>query len=122
MSLCEYNAWLDNILGVRCVLPAILSLLFGSAWHCVKRYLAAAGTAQLLSGYNPATWMLEVTGGAMATLTPANANVDWPATYLASQLCQANATKAEALIEQVSCSTPGTSKLAIVASGGYSPC
>jgi hypothetical protein len=46
--------------------------------------------------------MLEVTGGAMATLTPANANVDWPATYLASQLCQANATKAEALIEQVS--------------------
>jgi hypothetical protein len=65
--------------------------------------MAAAGTAKLLSGYNPATWMLEVTGGAMATLTPANASVDWPATYLASQLCQANATKAEALIEQVSC-------------------
>lgn len=45
--------------------------------------------------------MLEVTGGAMATLTPANAGVDWPATYLASALFQANATKAEALIEQV---------------------
>ena len=61
-----------------------------------------AGTAKLQCGYNPATWMLEVTGGAMATLTPANAGVDWPATYMASALCQANATKAEALIEQVS--------------------
>jgi hypothetical protein len=65
-------------------------------------FCGTAGTAKLLPGYNPATWMLEVTGGAMATLTPANASVDWPATHLASGLCQANASKAEALIEQVS--------------------
>jgi hypothetical protein len=70
--------------------------------YCIILYLYAAGTAKLQAGYNPATWMLEVTGGAMATLTPANNSVDWPATYLASSLCQANATKAEALIEQVS--------------------
>jgi hypothetical protein len=59
------------------------------------------GTAKLQPGYNPATWMLEVTGGAVATLTPANAGVDWPATYLVSALCQANAAKAEALVKQV---------------------
>ncbi|WIA20601.1 hypothetical protein OEZ85_004985 [Tetradesmus obliquus] len=80
------------------------------------------GTAKLQCGYNPATWMLEVTGGAMATLTPANAGMDWPATYLASALCQANATQAEALIEQGlrTSSLPGSTtltKLAAEASG-----
>lgn len=67
---------------------------------CVLR-TAPAGTAKLIPGYNPATWMLEVTGGAMATLTPANQNVDWPATYQASALYQANEATAQALIEQV---------------------
>jgi hypothetical protein len=35
------------------------------------------GTAKLPPGYNPATWMLEVTGGALATLVAANSNVNW---------------------------------------------
>ena len=30
--------------------------------------LCLSGTPELPSGYNPATWMLEVTGGSMATL------------------------------------------------------
>lgn len=45
--------------------------------------------------------MLEVTGGAMATMTPANMNVDWPATYLASELCKHNLQQAEELVQQV---------------------
>jgi hypothetical protein len=35
----------------------------------------AAGTTPIKAGYNPATWMLEVTGGSMATTATAN-NVD----------------------------------------------
>lgn len=67
----------------------------------LQHYLESVpGTAKLMPGYNPATWMLEVTGGALATLTPANTNVDWPATYLASGLCVDNENKALALIEQ----------------------
>jgi hypothetical protein len=34
-----------------------------------------AGTTRIKAGYNPATWMLEVTGGSMATTVAAN-NVD----------------------------------------------
>lgn len=46
--------------------------------------------------------MLEVTGGAMATLIPANSSVDWPEHYLGSQLALENAQKAEQLVQQVS--------------------
>lgn len=80
----------DMITLVVCVLLIVL------------RWSSAAGTSKLLSGYNPATWMLEVTGGAMATLTPANKSVDWPDAYLASQLFMENANTAQALIEEVS--------------------
>jgi hypothetical protein len=45
--------------------------------------------------------MLEVTGGAMATLIPANTSVDWPDHYLGSQLALENAQKAEQLVQQV---------------------
>lgn len=63
--------------------------------------LYPAGTTKLPVGYNPATWMLEVTGGAMATLIPANASVDWPEHYLASSLALDNAQQAEMLVKQV---------------------
>lgn len=46
---------------------------------------AVPGTPDLLPGYNPATWMLEVTGGSMATLVEA-VDVDWPSLYEASAL------------------------------------
>lgn len=45
--------------------------------------------------------MLEVTGGAAATLIPANTDVDWPAAYLASELRLATQQHGEALVEQV---------------------
>ncbi|MEW5312137.1 MAG: hypothetical protein WDW38_003787 [Sanguina aurantia] len=41
----------------------------------------------LLSGFNPATWMLEVTGGSMATTVVAVA-ADWPAIYAASAVAE----------------------------------
>jgi hypothetical protein len=45
--------------------------------------------------------MLEITGGAMATLIPANTNVDWPEHYLASNLALENAQQADMLVKQV---------------------
>lgn len=45
--------------------------------------------------------MLEVTGGAVATLIPANTSVDWPAHYLASSLALENTQRAELLVQQV---------------------
>jgi hypothetical protein len=60
-----------------------------------------AGTTPLPSGHNPATWMLEVTGGSMATLVGANKDVDWPSVYQSSALAAANAEKVEELSQQV---------------------
>jgi hypothetical protein len=45
--------------------------------------------------------MLEVTGGAMATLIPANTNVDWPEYYLASNMALENLQQADMLVTQV---------------------
>jgi hypothetical protein len=56
-------------------------------------------------GYNPATWMLEVTGGAMATLIPPNSNVDWPEHYLQSSLALESGLQADALVKQVRSNT-----------------
>jgi len=53
-------------------------------------------------GYNPATWMLEVTGGSTAiTVTLASGPVDWPARYNASQLCQENEAYVRTLLEEL---------------------
>ena len=38
---------------------------------------APVGTPDLQAGLNPATWMLEVTGGSMATMATA-VDIDWP--------------------------------------------
>lgn len=69
--------------------------------HFVCHCVSAAGTVKLPAGYNPATWMLEVTGGAMATLIPANTAVDWPEHYLTSSLALGNARQAEMLVQEV---------------------
>lgn len=57
------------------------------------------GTTPLPAGQNPATWMLEVTGGSMAIATACN-SVDWPALYAASSLAAENAAQADVLVAQ----------------------
>eukprot|EP00878_Enallax_costatus_P039821 GHUV01045738.1.p1 GENE.GHUV01045738.1~~GHUV01045738.1.p1 ORF type:complete len:521 (+),score=145.25 GHUV01045738.1:208-1563(+) len=57
------------------------------------------GTAPIAPGQNPATWMLEVTGGSMAMVTAAN-SVDWPAVYAASSLAAANAAECDRLVAE----------------------
>ncbi|MEW5297917.1 MAG: hypothetical protein WDW36_001095 [Sanguina aurantia] len=60
----------------------------GDASSTLINYLQAVpGTQPLLSGFNPATWMLEVTGGSMATTVVAVA-ADWPAIYAASAVAE----------------------------------
>jgi hypothetical protein len=54
------------------------------------------GVAPLKPGFNPAGWMLEVTGGSMATaFRPAD--VDWPAAYAASGVKAAATARGDAL-------------------------
>lgn len=60
---------------------------------------AVPGTVPIRNGYNPATWMLEVTGGSMAT-TAAHNDVDWPELYRTGPLGKANAAKADELVQQ----------------------
>lgn len=60
---------------------------------------AATGTPPLPLGFNPATWMLEVTGGSMATMVTA-VEVDWPDIYAASALAAAQAARADQLVQE----------------------
>lgn len=55
------------------------------------------GVAPIKPGYNPATWMLEVTGGSMAT-TFKPADLDFPEEYSHSELRKHNAAQSEALV------------------------
>ncbi|KAL4434347.1 hypothetical protein ABPG75_000788 [Micractinium tetrahymenae] len=57
------------------------------------------GVHSVRPGSNPATWMLEVTGGSMATIYEA-ADVDFPAVYAGSELRQQNDATAERLVEE----------------------
>ncbi|GIL61720.1 hypothetical protein Vafri_16118 [Volvox africanus] len=59
---------------------------------------AVPGTPPLPSGFNPATWMLEVTGGSMATVLD-RVDVDWPAHYAASELAAKNNARARELVD-----------------------
>ena len=51
----------------------------------------------MLEGTNPASWMLEVTGGARSVLVQA-VDIDWPDRYLDSSLAEANAKCAEQIV------------------------
>ena len=55
------------------------------------------GVQPIRVSYNPATWMLEVTGGSMATTFQA-ANLDFPDEYLRSGLRVANLNKMDELV------------------------
>ncbi|KAF6263806.1 ABC-2 type transporter-domain-containing protein [Scenedesmus sp. NREL 46B-D3] len=56
------------------------------------------GTCPIAAGQNPATWMLEVTGGSMAMVSQPN-SIDWPAVYVASSLAACNALECERLVQ-----------------------
>ncbi|KAG2487630.1 hypothetical protein HYH03_013769 [Edaphochlamys debaryana] len=64
-------------------------------------YLSGAvqGVEPLPPGYNPATWMLEVTGAAKAVKIKAVAGVDWPQVYQESDLARINEAAAQRLVE-----------------------
>eukprot|EP00877_Chromochloris_zofingiensis_P010755 jgi/Chrzof1/5933/Cz16g21030.t1 len=76
---------------------------FGDLGHesskLIKYLEAVPGTPAIAPGHNPATWMLEVTGGSMATLTQYNAK-DWPALYAGSSLCATNKDTAQRLVAE----------------------
>lgn len=55
------------------------------------------GVEPIRASYNPATWMLEVTGGSMATTFTA-ASIDFPAAYRESALRQANMEEMDRLV------------------------
>ncbi|KAG2432130.1 hypothetical protein HXX76_009056 [Chlamydomonas incerta] len=65
-------------------------------------YLTGAipGVEPLPEGYNPATWMLEVTGAAKAVRIKAVEGADWPALYTGSALAASNAEEAKRLVEE----------------------
>ncbi|GIL82508.1 hypothetical protein Vretifemale_11338 [Volvox reticuliferus] len=73
------------------------------------------GVEPLPEGYNPATWMLEVTGAAKAVRIKAVEGVDWPQVYSGSSLAASNAARAEQLIEDSRKSYPQP----LVVSGKY---
>lgn len=52
----------------------------------------------LPEGYNPATWMLEVSGGAAKMKVAATASQDFPALYCASAQCKATAARVQELV------------------------
>ena len=63
-------------------------------------YLQAyKGVPPIKPGYNPATWMLEVTGGSMATAFKA-ADLDFPDEYAKSDLREENLAKMDELVKQ----------------------
>jgi len=98
-----WGTWLPQLKRCSLLLPSVTCFhrRGRSLTHSVCHYVTASGTVKLPTGYNPATWMLEVTGGAMATLIPANTAVDWPEHYLISSLALENARQAEVLVQEV---------------------
>ena len=57
------------------------------------------GVEAIRPGYNPATWMLEVTGGSMST-TFKSSSQDFPTLYADSQLRRDNEAHMDALVAQ----------------------
>ncbi|KAG2452157.1 hypothetical protein HYH02_003189 [Chlamydomonas schloesseri] len=64
----------------------------------INYFMAVPGTPPLPSGFNPATWMLEVTGGSMATVLD-KVELDWPEHYAATQLAKQNEARAHELVD-----------------------
>jgi hypothetical protein len=49
--------------------------------------------------FNPATWMLEVTGGSMSTMV-ASVEMDWPEHYRGGSLASQNDRRADELVAE----------------------
>jgi ABC-type multidrug transport system permease subunit len=82
--------------------------------HVVSYFGSYDGVVPLTPGYNPATWMLEVTGSSMSTVFKA-ADKDFAELYQESSLCTVNTATANQLVsEAASASAPvvGKSKYA----------
>ncbi|GAX73712.1 hypothetical protein CEUSTIGMA_g1165.t1 [Chlamydomonas eustigma] len=87
--------------------------LLGAQSSQLVNYLQAVpGCPKIKDGANPATWMLEVTGGAASISTKA-VEVNWPDMYNLSELGQENAAKADKLVQR-----DGEAKLPLMVSGG----
>ncbi|CAN4090927.1 unnamed protein product [Withania somnifera] len=71
--------------------------------HLIKYFEAIPGVSKIVEGYNPATWMLEVTSSSQEMTL----GVDFTELYKKSDLCRRN----KALIEELSVPRPGTSDL-----------
>ncbi|XP_047264907.1 pleiotropic drug resistance protein 1 [Capsicum annuum] len=71
--------------------------------HLIKYFEAIPGVSKIHEGYNPATWMLEVTSSSQEMAL----GVDFTELYKNSDLCRRN----KALIEELSVPQPGTSDL-----------
>jgi hypothetical protein len=64
------------------------------------------GVEPIRPGYNPATWMLEVTGGSMTTTFTA-AGLDFPQTYADSELQKTNMRRMEEILRSCDASAGG---------------
>ena len=64
------------------------------------------GVEALQPGHNPGTWMLEVTGGSIATTYRPSALADFPSLYDSSELRAANDARMERLIREGAASQP----------------
>eukprot|EP00887_Chlorella_sp_A99_P001837 scaffold19.g1837.t1 len=73
-------------------------VLGADSCRLVEYLSAQPGVQPLQPGHNPATWMLEVTGGSMAT-TYTHSAADFPALYEVSELRCANDVRMEALAQ-----------------------
>lgn len=58
------------------------------------------GVSPIGAGQNPATWMLEVTGGSLALSGASAAPVDWPQLYKEGELYQRQLAAAQVLVEE----------------------
>lgn len=72
----------------------------GEHSHDLISYLEAyPGVTPIKPGYNPATWMLEVTGGSMATSFK-SADLDFPGEYLNSKIRAANIAQGDEIVSK----------------------
>ncbi|GFR41754.1 hypothetical protein Agub_g2509 [Astrephomene gubernaculifera] len=88
----------DNLLLIqRGGLTTYFGPLGRNSADLIAYFMAVPGTPGLPSGFNPATWMLEVTGGSMATVLD-KVEVDWPGVYAGSELAKRNEARAAELV------------------------
>ncbi|GIL86027.1 hypothetical protein Vretifemale_14307 [Volvox reticuliferus] len=98
-SIEIFESFDDLLLIQRGGLTTYFGPLGRHSTDLIAYFMAVPGTPTLPAGFNPATWMLEVTGGSMATVLN-RVDVDWPAHYAASELAVKNNARAQALVDE----------------------